>query len=417
MPLLKISKNDKHKIIEILNIKIKLKINSFEYNKKSLKNILSQIKKDKFNYLYLDWPFGSYVFDELLKSNNKNINYIKLSFFDIFQIENRFDLTKFFVRHKEECSNLINKYFKNKKIDGILVTMDWAPLHRNVVESFQKIGIPAICIIHEGVFQDRGKYYEGIVPKTDYTLVWGDILKSIFVERSYNIEKLTKIGSIKLNSYKYYAPKQNKSEFFKTLKLDPNKKTILYCCQLCDLQWGNQENALKKQREVIGDLVYIAKKYNYNLIIRNAPADPKKILPINIQQEFLKNNFVAIDGKEVSVTSQYLTTPGDSIYYSDVIVGLNTTMQLEASVLNKPALIAKYFEFNPKWNKELGLPVCNNKSELENTINKYIDCRHNLIAENLKEDFCKNYGFYEDLDYNPIQNTEQFLQNISKRNK
>ena len=45
------------------------------YNEEYLLELKSKIKKDRKNFLFLYWPFGNYVYEELEKSS-KNINII-----------------------------------------------------------------------------------------------------------------------------------------------------------------------------------------------------------------------------------------------------------------------------------------------------------------------------------------------------
>ena len=403
-----------HKVVTIFGIKFKLKRNhSVKFCRKEMENIISQIDKNKQNYLYLDWFSGKYIFDRMIEAKYQNINLIKFSLFNLFGFLNRFDLWGKWNSNNDYIQKKLTKYLKDKNIRALLVTLDWAHCFDSIINIFKNIGIPTYCIIHEGVFQDENIYYNSQKPISDKVLTWGELTKQIFEKRGYPTEKIFLVGSIKLNSYKYFKPKLSKNEFFEITGLDENKKTILYCCQLCDFQWGDQDHALKKQKEVIEDLGYIAKNNNYNLIIRNAPAHPSKILPVNFVKQYENIKYIFIDGVDIdnSMKSVYKTNPDDAIFYSDIIIGMNTTMQLEASVLNKPSIVAKYFDFYDKWHQELGLPVCRNKDELELNIKKYIEYKKSLIIPEAKEDFYKNYGYYPDMDFDPLKNIEKVLLN------
>jgi SAM-dependent methyltransferase len=113
--------------------------------------------------------------------------------------------------------------------------------------------------------------------------------------------------------------------------------------------------------------------------------------------------------------SSYKVKAEDSLYYSDLVTGLNTTMQLEASLLNKPAIIVRYFDFNPKWHEEKGLPIASDYLELEELIIKYINSQHNLISLNKKSELYKNYGYSNDIEYSPIKNIEKELLALPKK--
>ena len=413
MKLFKTKKTSSHNIITIAGIKFKFKRRLY-LNKGYLRTLLNSIQPDKKNFLYLEYPFGNYVYDELAKYHFNNINIINFSLFKLFNVENRSKLTHLYLEQSKEIKKIIKKHFYNQPVNGLIVTLDWKNLQREVISHFKAINIPSVCIIHEGVFQDRDEFYLGEIPVSDITFVWGNLLRDIFLERGYSNERLKIIGSIKLNSYKYFRPKLSKNDFFKTLNLDPGKKTMLYCCQLCDMQWGDQDYALKMQENIIRSLAKIAEENDINLIIRNAPASPNLILKDEFAADIESSNLCAIDGKDINNQrrSVYTTEPGDCIYYSDIIIGLNTTMQLEASVLNKPAIVAALFDFDPKWHKELGLPICHDYNELKKCILENINKNCSLIDKDKKIDFYKDYGYSDDLNYNPLAMLEKELNKI-----
>lgn len=365
------------------------------------------------NYLCFDWPFGSYVFDQLLKTKNKKINLVKFSLFDIFNIQNRSDLLIYYSEHKEEFLQKLATYFeKNNEIKSLLVTHDWLPFHQDIINIFKYLNIPVILILHEGVFQNKDLYYNSGKPISDKALVWGELHKSIFVERGYPEKNVKVVGSIKLNQYKNYRPTITRNEFTDKLQLDKNKKNILYCCQFCDGQWGDQKKCLDKQLEQINDIVKIAGD-KYNVIIRNSPAHPNMVIPHEFIEKYKNDKNVVIDGVDIDNTSKstYLTKAEEALYFADLVIGMNTTMQLEASLLNKPSIIAQYFDFDTKWNRELGLPIADNYKKLEELINTNVNVRHNLIEDNKKETFYKDYGYSEDKNYNPIENIYNELLN------
>lgn len=380
----------------LINKDIEINLNNLEVN----------IDFNCNNYLYFDWPFGGYIFEEMLNNKNEKINLIKFSLFEIFGINNRDKLIEYFFKNKEYFIKKLFIYLKeNNKIKALLITHDWLAFHQEIINLFKKLNIPVIAILHEGVFQNKNLYYESKKPICDKILVWGELHKSIFIERGYPESNIEIVGSIKLNKYKFYKPSIAKNEFMGKMNLDKNKKTILYCCQFCDMQWGDQDNCLQKQLEQINDIIKIANN-KYNVIIRNSPANPNKVIPQQFFNLYNNKNNVIIDGIDINSVnkSTYKTKAEDNLYYSDLIIGMNTTMQLEASLLNKPSFIIKYFDFYPQWNIELGLPIANNYQELENLINQNINNNFSLINNDKKEKFYINYGYNEDINYSPIKN-------------
>lgn len=413
------SHDKRHKVVTIAGIQLKFRRRpTVKFNKKEMDNLLKGVDNNKINYLYLDWYFGKYVFEEMINADYQHINLIKFSLFNLFGFSTQFELFEKWEYNQTYIIKKLAKSLINKNIKALLVTYDWLPFFDSLIDMLKKIDIPTYCIIHEGVFQNEKIYYNSRKPISDKVLTWGELTRQIFIQRGYPEKDIYTVGSIKLNKYKSFTPKLTLNEFFKITNLDSTKKTILYCCQLCDNQWGDQSYALNRQQEIISDLVNISKKNNYNLIVRNAPASPSLILPPDFYKTISELQNVFIDGIDIDNSSKsfYKTNPDDSIFYSDIIIGMNTTMQLEASISNKPALVAKYFDFQDKWHKELSLPLCSNKDELEQTINKYISCNKNLIAEEAKENFYNNYGYYPQKNFNPLKNIEKILLSLLEIN-
>jgi len=369
---------------------------------------------NKINCWYLDWHSGMYVFDEMLEHLDNGIELRKFSILDFMNIGvnerhrlHQFvieDLSKIFSKIK--WSFLINRH----RIDAFLVTHDWLPWQREFVKFLQTIGIPVILILHEGVFQNEDRYYEGNAPIADMALVWGELHKRIFQERGYRQDNIHVIGSIKLSGYKDFSPSIMRTEFFQLTNLAPYKNTITYCAQICDNQWGNQKYALKRQRKVISDLINIACTKDYNLVIRHSPSRPIKAIPPDFVAAHSLLPNVHFEGKDVGGVSSYSISASDNIFYSDLIVGMNTTMQLEASLLNRPAIIARYFDFDPKWNTELGLPIASNFTELENLIATHLSSKSLILTEKY-EQFCCNYGFNSAPEFDPVKNIYDILTN------
>ena len=403
-----------YRIVNLFGIRIKIKrkkYRDFKFNEKVIKKIFSKKNKSKKNFLYFDWHFGGYIFEEMLKEKYEKINLIKFSLFDIFNLKHRWALRQSFDDNKEKYAGVIIELIDQLKPNGLLVTFDWLPFYKEVIDFFKCKKIPVVMILHEGVFQDDKKYYYAVAPISDRALVWGDIHRRIFVERGYSEDKIGVVGSIKLNKYKSFKPLLSVKDYFNICKLDKNKKTILYCCQLLDEQWGDQEHSLSKQRDLIDDLVKITIEYDYNLVIRNSPASPKLVLPVSLSEKYRTYQNIYIDGEDTNNTEKscYKIKAEDALFYSDLVIGFNTTMQLEASILNKPAIIAQYFDFDPKWQKEMGLPVATNYYELKELIVNNIECQHNLITQDKKTELFKNYGYNEDIDYSPLKNIEREL--------
>ena len=362
-------------------------------------------------YAYFDWPFGDYIFKALNEYNSKEVQFIKFSLFDMLKIQNRFAMWEYFYKNKPYCEEMICEFIETTKPEALIVNFDWLKLCTDVIRVFHLMEIPVILILHEGVFQDEDIWYDRKIPIADKALVWGELHKRIFEKRGYPSENISVVGSVKLNQYKNFTPSISREDFFRKTGLNANQRTILYCCQLCDQQWGEQSFALKKQLEQITDIAKAAENNNWNFIVRNTTSRPCEVLPPEFVETFKGNKNIFIDGEDVDSTfkSTYRINAEDTIWYSDLIIGMDTTMQLEASLLNKPAAVIKYFDFDPKWHRELGLPVAKNYSELVSLIETTINLECDLISDDKKDYFCKEYGYNNDSNYSPMVNIEKFL--------
>jgi len=362
-------------------------------------------------YAYFDWPFGNYIFKALDEYNSKEVQFVKFSLFEILKIQNRWALQSYFYKNKSFCEEIICEFIERARPEALIVNFDWLKFCSDVIRVFHLMEVPVILILHEGVFQNENIYYDSKAPIADKALVWGELHKRIFEKRGYPSENISVVGSVKLNQYKNFQPSISREEFFRETNLNENQRTILYACQLCDCQWGDQKFALQKQLEQITDIAKVAKNNHWNLIVRNSTTRPDEILPVQFVEALRNEKDIFVDGEDIDNTfkSVYRVSAEDSIWYSDLVIGMNTTMQLEASLLNKPAGIVKYFDFDPKWNRELGLPVAENYSELEGLIGNTINLKHSLISADKKDNFCKEYGYSDDLKYSSLANIEKFL--------
>lgn len=375
-----------------------------------------RIKKTKGKFLYLDWPFGGYVFDEL-KGGQNRIELIKFSLFDVFKIDDRRLISVAYAHDLEKYCQTIVDYIKVNYTDGIqgfLISHDWLNVHQVIVKIFQQLDIPTILLTHEGVFQNRTIFYESKAPISDLALVWGELHKEIFVERGFPANKIYPVGSIKLNNMKNFSCDLSREEFFQKTGLDAHKKTIIYCCQLCDAQWGCQETALYYQRKQIEDIVSICLKKGYNCIIRNSPAHPAMVMSPEFIDCLQKNKNVFVDGYDLDgiAKSRYQVSIGDSIFYSDLVIGMNTTVQLEAVLIQKPTMIVRYFDFDAVWQRELGLEVASDHHTLENLIEKLIVKDVFSIPAGFQKKFNTDYGYSDDPEFSPINNICDILETV-----
>ena len=102
-------------------------------------------------------------------------------------------------------------------LEAVLLSYDWYPYQRLFTEACKKLNIPTFLIPHEGVFADERLFYTHILtgidsPEADYSLVWGQLQKSIFVKRGYPENRITCVGTPKFDSAINHKPSLTKEQ-------------------------------------------------------------------------------------------------------------------------------------------------------------------------------------------------------------
>jgi len=323
-------------------------------------------------FIYLPWmkTHG----DKLIKQINisKKYNILPLKLLKDFDDEKRGFLSKYAQNNPEKYRKLLLKHLillKNN-ISGVIVTFDWHPIMRILVKVCKELNIKTFLVPHESVFLDKNKYYwhESTnirIPICDNIITWGKLQKDIFISRGVEKNKILSLGTPKFDIYHNYKPLISKDEFCHIYGLDSDKKIFLYALQPMDVQ-VEQKIAINKQREAINDIMDYCDINDIQLILREAPAKVNTLFRVDRDRIENNQNFV------IDISREYLTPPEESIYHSDIIFSINSTMLFEAVLLNTPAISTKYIEFEQIWNN-IGLPFATSKDTLFDKITKLLN--------------------------------------------
>ena len=246
-------------------------------------------------------------------------------------------------------------------IKGLVFTFDWHPAMRILSEVCEELNIPRILVLHESVFIDQSKYYTDILthentPLAEHIICWGDLQRDIFLSRGIDKERLTILGAPKFDRYHNFQASITKKKFLQTYAFENNKKVILFALQPMDMQVDEKE-ARAKQLLAVNDLMDYCVEYNCQLVLRMPPARIELLDEATLSRVDQEKRFIC-DG-----LNAYLINAEESIFYSDVIVSINSTMLFEAVLMNKVVLSTKYIEFEQIWEK-IGLPFVQNKEGL-----------------------------------------------------
>jgi capsule polysaccharide export protein KpsC/LpsZ len=276
---------------------------------------------------------------------------------------------------------LLNRLIPLKNsITALVFTFDWSPVMRIIVSVAQELQIPTILVPHESVFVDRSKYYWDVaslasVPRADLVLGWGGLQKEIFVERGYPEERFIAVGAPKFDTHVNYKPQLTKEQFCQIFGLSTERKTILFASQPLDSQLDKKQAQIS-QRAAITDLFAYCQEFNHQLLIR-LPPNKADILTANFRDMLNASEFAAVDDGTC-----YLVSPEESIYQSDAVTSINSTMLFEAALLGRPSLSLKYVEFEQIW-EEAGIPAARDAAELREHLSLMLDGEYSLPQEGM----------------------------------
>lgn len=332
---------------------------------------LDNIEDKKF-FIYINW-INTHQ-EKLIKQINRvcEFNIYKINLFSSLTKEDRKAISTF----SKEKPWIYKWFLRNRlvplknKIYGMIFTHDWHPVMRLAVEVCHELNIPTILIPHESVFLDEEKYYldpisSASVPACNMALVWGELQKRIFLERGYPEECLHVVGSPKLDTCANYTPCLTREQFCHFYGFNPNLPIFLFATQFLDNQ-TDTKIALEAQRHAISDALEFCQIHSCQLLVRQPP-NGSDILNTALRSLLLEAPYAAIDH-----SSCYQTTSEESIFHSEVVLSINSTMLFEAIIMERKAFSMKYIEFNPIWSEKL-IPYARNKIEF---FDKLIQMRH-----------------------------------------
>lgn len=220
---------------------------------------------------------------------------------------------------------------------GLIVTLDWSPVMRLLVEEARKLGLPTAMLLHEGIFFEQDLYYggAGVVPVVDRALVWGELHRDLFVSRGYPPERIAVVGSAKLSAAAAIRPRFAASQWRARLGLDPERPVVLFALQPLDNVAG-REAARAAQRRAILDAAR-ATAGRVSLVLRPPPADLPELLP-----EGARTGRLGPHARVVDPGPEPERAPGETLAQSAAVLSMGSTMLIEAVALGRAALTLAY---------------------------------------------------------------------------
>ncbi|EHA13543.1 cell surface saccharide synthesis protein [Halomonas sp. HAL1] len=338
------------------------------YNNNPNSYLLVSDVPSKSVFLYMPWiaEHGNTLINKI-----KNDDIYQLLAFDLVKGGDPNELRRDILRFALNNPVLYRKMVARKlipikdKIAAFVFTFDWSPVMRIIASVCKELDIATILIPHESVFADRSKYYwcpktNAMTPTVDLVLGWGQLQEEIFVERGYPSDRFIKVGAPKFDTYKNYSPMLSRKQYCALFGLNPERKIILFASQSLDSQF-DVKIARDSQIRAVEDLYIASQKYGYQLVVR-LPPSKDDILGEELTGKLIESNNAAIDDADC-----YFVNAEETIFHSDIVTSVNSTMLFEAILADTPSFSIKYIEFNQIW-KKVGIPAISNIEGIENQL-------------------------------------------------
>jgi hypothetical protein len=283
----------------------------------------------------------------------------------------------------------IKTQFEHHKPDLIFSTHLVARHEYGYLMEAKKRDIPTIGMVKS--FDNlTGK---GFLPyKTDYAIVWNDILKDELIGiYKYDESNISVTGVPQFDIYKE-SPKISKDKFFKKYNLKKNMKVILFAT--------NSQLITPDDFEYVEFLASKLIELNAQMIVRIHPTDHIG----RYKGVQYKNVCFQIPGAEDGdgsnervAAKEFLEDLSDTLYFSDVTINTASTMSLDAIAHDKPVVniafdmvdkpyfksVERYYEFvhyQPIIDSN-ATSIAKNKIELYEYLESYLNNSDQLKVE------------------------------------
>ncbi|WP_299017166.1 hypothetical protein [uncultured Polaribacter sp.] len=264
---------------------------------------------------------------------------------------------KLFDEEISKSDVIAKNIFEKHKPDVVLNLHQRAPITSPIFSCAKKMQIKTATVIYSWDNIPKAR----LIFRYDYYFVWSELMKQelelLYKEIKSSQIKIT--GTPQFEFYSIESYSKDKKSFFKTYGLNPLKKTI--CFSGNDVTTSPYETAYLE--DVCEEVSKIEEENRPQIIFRRCPVDKSSRFDevINKYKEILfciDPDWRIDKDLENSFSSIYpayndIKLLVNTVYHSDAIINLGSTMAHDAAVLNKPCL---YLNYNPvnnvSWNVE-----------------------------------------------------------------
>ena len=259
---------------------------------------------------------------------------------------------------------------------------------REFVLACKEVGYPFIVLDKEGTRSDdyfklhTEEIKRYMPPLADYFLVWSQRQVEFHVMSGCDREKVFIVGQPRSDFWFYQERWQEKNAFFRSLGIDPEKKTILYF----DFENNNyiHDNYFRRGfnwdallADIHGELYKIAQAHpNVNVLFKLHPQ------ALNVDQ-------VRAEINALRLTNIHLLTgaelSNDLIVNSDLVIGFQTTALLDTMLTAKPVIYAwwgnapGFKEHLLPFDKNQGIEIALGRDDFRRRIETHINNKFNFV--------------------------------------
>jgi len=281
--------------------------------------------------------------------------------------------------------NLFDGYFKKYKPDAVFATDIFSPTDTSFLRSAEKHKVRSIGMVRSWDCPTNKNLLRAIPLKI---LVNNDSNKKELVKfHDVEKDKIEIVGFPQFDPYFLMKP-SSKDEFFRKIGAPLNKRLILFApagSALADIDWQYCDilNVAQEEGKIPADIVFLVRKH---------PQDTTDLSKFENKPNFIVEqpgrSFGKVRATEIDMeATKHLI---NSIYHSEMLISVNTTLGLDAIIFDKPHIMLGFdgYEKRPflesvrRYQREDNMKgfidtgavrMANNPEELIYWINRYLD--------------------------------------------
>lgn len=325
-----------------------------------LKRAVIKAELDHFEKKFNDPVYDSYKFPTSPKTFKQWVKIFLVNFFKtIFLGKKGIKILRSLIKKSERKSSYYKhcrSVLEKEKPDLIFSTSQRPITAIAPIMAAEDLGIPTSCFI----FSWDNLSKATLILETNYYFVWSDLMQEELL-RYYpwiNKEQIKITGTPQFEKHSDQSIIESKNTFFKKYNLSVEKKYICFS--------GDDITTSPDDPQYLNDLAIACKKlnsqgYNIGIIFRRCPVDFSRRYDKVIEKH--SNIITRLEPDWSNLGSEWgnvLPNQADhalllnTIYHSEAVYNLGSTMVFDAALLNKPCF---YINYNVEQRKNPGWDV------------------------------------------------------------